>query len=141
MTLDKSAQQASLAQVRALTEAKLAELGATIELRRKSGLEAALPAIRTDRGKEIMDELRSVVGEMRTREERLLGARNASADASARLTIITIAIWTPLALLLLAVFAMFVTRNVHFGGPVASPNDRVEDGAPSRYGILSQWSQ
>ena len=56
----------------------------TIQLRRKSGLEAALPVVLTDRGKKIMDDLRGVVAEMETREQQLLDERNAAADASRR---------------------------------------------------------
>ena len=74
LTRDNAAQQESLRQVRKLADAKLAELRETIQLRRKSGLEAALPVILTDRGKKIMDDLRGVVAEMKTREQRLLDA-------------------------------------------------------------------
>ena len=77
LTRDNPAQQESLRQVQKLADAKLAELQETIQLRRKSGLEAALPVILTDRGKKIMDDLRGVVAEMETREQQLLDERNA----------------------------------------------------------------
>ena len=82
LTRDNAAQQESLRQVQKLADAKLAELRETIQLRRKSGLEAALPVILADRGKKIMDELRDVVAEMQAREQQLLEQRNEAANAS-----------------------------------------------------------
>ena len=84
LTSDNAAQQESLQQVRKLSDAKLAELRETIELRRKSGLEAALAVIRADQGKKIMDELRGVVAEMESREQQLLKERNEAANDQRR---------------------------------------------------------
>ena len=118
LTLD-TAQQENLQQVRKLADAKLAELRKTIQLRRKSGLQAALPIILTDRGKKIMDDLRGVVAEMKDREQQLLDARNAAADAAASRTLWAVAVWMPIALLVLAIAAVALMRSVRFGGPAA----------------------
>ncbi|MGO8744881.1 MAG: CHASE3 domain-containing protein [Thermoguttaceae bacterium] len=126
LTRDDGAQQESLRQAQKLADAKLAELQETIRLRRKSGLEAALPIIRTDRGKKIMDDLRGVVAEMQTREHRLLDARKNAANTSANYTMWTVAVWMPIALLVLAVAAVVLMRSVPFGGPAALP------GAPGK---------
>jgi PAS domain S-box-containing protein len=122
LTRDNTAQQESLRQVQKLADAKLAELRETIQLRRKSGLEAALAVVRADRGKKIMDELRGVVAEMRKREQQLLDERNATADSAANRTIWTIAAWMPIALLVLTVAAVVLMRTVRFGGPAALPS-------------------
>src|SRR5579872_2726296 len=47
-------------QLRSLGKAKLDELSETIELRRRSGLDAALPVVLSGRGKAIMDQIRAV---------------------------------------------------------------------------------
>jgi CHASE3 domain sensor protein len=60
LTRDNPSQQESIQKLRKLSEAKLAELRDTIQLRRKSGQEAALAVVRSDRGKKFMDELRGV---------------------------------------------------------------------------------
>ena len=119
LTRDNAAQQESLQQVRKLADAKLAELQETIQLRRKSGLQAAVPVILTDRGKKIMDELRGVLAEMRDREQRLLDERNAVADAVANRTVATVSVWVPIALLALAIAAVVLMRSVRFGGSAA----------------------
>ena len=124
LTGDDPVQQQSLGKVGALSDAKLAELRRTIELRKQSGLEAALQVIRTDRGQKIMDDLRGVIAAMQAREQQWLVARTTSANASAHRTILALAVWTPLSLLVLAVLATIVMRKVRFGGPVAPPDPR-----------------
>ena len=118
---DNPTQQKSLRQLHTLTDAKLAELQETIQLRRTGGLQAALPRILTDRGKQIMDDIRSVVGRMEEHERHLLDARTEEADASARHTIWTIAIWMPLSLLVLAVAALAIARTARLGVPNEPP--------------------
>jgi len=54
----------------ALAQQKLSELEDTIRLRREKGLDAAMAVMRIDRGKQLMDELRNVVGNMRAAEEK-----------------------------------------------------------------------
>ena len=93
----------------------------TIRLRRKSGLEAALPVVTTDRGEKIMDELRGVVAEMESRERQLLADENAAAGSSANRTIWMTALWMPVALLMLAAAALVLMRTVPLGGPAARP--------------------
>jgi PAS domain S-box-containing protein len=121
LTRDDTAEQEGLRQVRRLSDVKLAELRQTVQLRRKSGLEAAVAAILSDRGKKTMDELRGVVAAMETRERQLLEERNEAAKASATRTIWTIAVWMPTALLVLAVAAVVLLRTVRFGGPAPPP--------------------
>jgi CHASE3 domain sensor protein len=122
LTRDNPAQQESLRQVKELSDAKLLELRETIQLRRQSGLEAALEVVRSDRGKTIMDKLRSVVATMTNREQQLLEERSDAANTSANRTIWTIALWMPIALLALAVAVVVRMRTVRFGGAAALPS-------------------
>ena len=121
LTRDNADQEKSLRQVRELADAKLALLEETTQLRRKSGLEATLPLLLTDRDKKLMDGLRAVVAEMEDREQKLLGQRNEAARISADRTIWTITVWMPVALLALGVAAVVLMRTVRFGGPAALP--------------------
>jgi PAS domain S-box-containing protein len=52
-----------------LTEKKLAELEETVRRRRERGLDAALEVVRSGRGKQLMDEIRVVVGKMEAGEQ------------------------------------------------------------------------
>ena len=117
LTRDNAAQQESLRQVRKLADSKLAEIEETIVLRGKSGREAALAVVLTDRGeKDDMDILRGVVAKMEDRERQLLAKRNDAANSSGNRTLWTITVWMPIALLVLAVAAVVLMRNVRFGG-------------------------
>ena len=137
LTRDNASQQESLQQVRKLSDAKLAELRETIRLRRESGLKAALPVILTGRCKKIMDDLRGVVGQMKAREQTLLNEQTAAAQAVASHVIWTIAVWIPLALVVLAVAAIVLVRTVRFGGPAPWPSTAGQAwaGIAIRYGF------
>jgi hypothetical protein len=121
LTRGNAAELDRLRQVQKLADAKLAELRETIELRRKSGLAATVPVILTDRGKKIMDELRNVVNSMDAQEQQALDQENEAANAAASRSIETVAIWMPLAMLVLAVAGVVLMRNVRFGGPSVLP--------------------
>jgi len=55
-------------QLRALLDEKFAELHRTIELRRSHGLDAALDVVLTDRGKQLMDQIRALCAGIQNRE-------------------------------------------------------------------------
>jgi PAS domain S-box-containing protein len=131
LTRNNPTQQESLKQAKKLSGDKLAELRETIDARKKSGLDAALLIVGSDRGKQIMDQLRSVVAEMEQRERQLLDQRQEAADAAANHTLWTITVWMPIGLLLLAVAAVVLMRTVQFGGPEALP------AAPTKW---KKWS-
>ena len=73
---------------------------------------------------------------MLAREQTLLQEQKAAAAASARLTIWTVVLWTPLALLVLAVAAVVLMRNVRLGGAAALPGTggKAWSGIALRYG-------
>jgi len=57
-----------IAKVTGLIQQKMAELRSTIELRRSGGLEAALPLVQAGSGKQVMDDLRSEVAQVKDRQ-------------------------------------------------------------------------
>src|SRR6202046_5549057 len=82
LTADNPTQQERLATVKQRTEAKLAELKQTIDLRQSQGKAAALAVVQTDRGKQDMDAIRDQVSAMEHEEIDLRAKRLAEmADA------------------------------------------------------------
>lgn len=69
---DNPRQQQSLIELNTLVDQKLAKLDLTIVTQRLGKTEAALAMVRTSQGRTIMDQIRSVVKQMRQEEERLL---------------------------------------------------------------------
>jgi methyl-accepting chemotaxis protein len=72
---DNAEQKARIATLRNLADSKFEELKQTIEARRSDGFEAARLLIVRSSGKEMMDRMRSITGEMREKEHDLLDAR------------------------------------------------------------------
>ena len=82
LTRDNATQQQRLREIQPLIDRKMAELRQTIELRRVGKREAALQVVRQNQGKETMDRLRDLVGEMQVTEHNLLNQR-VQADTTA----------------------------------------------------------
>ncbi|BAY08505.1 GAF domain-containing protein [Calothrix sp. NIES-2098] len=91
LTADKYQQQ-QIEVLKPLLAAKLNELKQTIELRQQKGFDAALQVILTDRGKNLMDDIRKVIYDMEQKERELLQQRSQIVKASANNTISIIAI-------------------------------------------------
>jgi signal transduction histidine kinase len=72
---DNPQQQLRTAQIRILADKKLAELAETIQLHRLGKPEAAIALVKTDLGKNIMDEVRVLIEEIRVAEKILLKER------------------------------------------------------------------
>jgi len=86
LTADNSDQQRRLDKIIPLMQAKLAELQRTIDMRRKEGLEPTLKVIAAGEGRELMDSIRQLVGEMDRQELDQLATRSAAAEATADFT-------------------------------------------------------
>ncbi|MET0588725.1 MAG: response regulator [Novosphingobium sp.] len=84
LTRDNAVQQRRLTVLHRHTDAKLAELRETIELRRSSGPDAAVALVATDRGKVEMDAIRSQLETMRQEESRLRQIRIAEMERAYR---------------------------------------------------------
>jgi CHASE3 domain sensor protein len=104
-------QQAAIVRLKTLIDAKMAELRQTVDLRRSSGIDAAMPVILSDRGKKIMDDIRVLIGRMRAREQQLLRSRERQSQTAARRTILAIAGGLPISLLILALAAIILMRS------------------------------
>ncbi|HEX4384074.1 MAG TPA: CHASE3 domain-containing protein [Myxococcales bacterium] len=112
LTEDNPRQQARLATLRPLITTKLDELKETLELRRRSGLEAALAVVRTDRGRKAQVAIRGTVKEMRTEELELLAQRDVEAAKQAQETKASIIAAAVLAFVLLSAVSFFTSRSI-----------------------------
>ncbi|MDB6166328.1 MAG: methyl-accepting chemotaxis sensory transducer [Lacunisphaera sp.] len=93
-------------------DGKFVRLQEGLEARRDRGLDAAVQVMQTDKGKEIMDNIRRTITEMETTEEALLATRAAEAQASARRATFAIVGGTLAAIGVLTLVGFLITRDI-----------------------------
>jgi len=95
-------------------EGKYAELDETIAVRKDpaQGLDAALKIVRTDKGKQVMDDIRKIIAEMKAEAEARLKERTTEADVNARNASLTIIGGTIVAFIVLALASFIITGNI-----------------------------
>src|SRR5947209_7670868 len=102
LTSDNLNQKPRLNALESKREAKFNELQRTIDLRKQGegqkGFEDALAVVNKGEGKEVMDQARSIVDEMKDEENSLLKQRGTAAETSGQATLLTIFLGIPLAL-------------------------------------------
>jgi methyl-accepting chemotaxis protein WspA len=109
---DNPRQQAYLQTLEPKIAQKLAELDTTVQLRQTRGANAALEVVRTDQGKELMDQIRETVTRMKTEEQSLLQTRSQAAEDSGRRTMDSVMLGMPLGILLLALIGVVLNRQI-----------------------------
>ena len=109
---DNPIQQQRLTAMEPLIAGKFAELQVTIDLRRTKGFAAAAQEVLTDRGKNEMDSIRKLVGEMKEQETGLLATRSAEENHRAHRTELTIIAGNLCAFVLLSLAGVLLTRNI-----------------------------
>jgi methyl-accepting chemotaxis protein len=112
LTVDTSRQQSRLDEIETITRAKRAELKRVIDVRRVSGAEAAAKLVREGIGKQYMDDLRRLVGQLDQEERQRLHERTAAAEASARAAKVGVGAAAVVALLLLIGASLAITRSL-----------------------------
>jgi PAS domain S-box-containing protein len=132
-TADNAAQQRRIAALRELGTAKIAVMADLIRVRREQGLEPALAAVRTGRGKMLMDRIRRVVGDMRAEEERLL-ARRRMVETRRRATVVWVLLGGgisagALALLISVLFARHTRAQQAATGEMEAANRLLQERA------------
>ncbi len=108
---DRPAQVARFDAVERFGRAKMAELQQSIDVRRASGLEAALARIKTDRGKQAMEDIRAGIAGMKEAERKLYEERTAEVGAGSTLVVEVIAGGSVLLLFLIGAAAVFSSRD------------------------------
>ncbi|MBN4000992.1 response regulator [Nostoc sp. LPT] len=124
LTADNPKQQQQLYILQPLITQKLDELKETIDLRQNQGFEASQKVVLTDRGKQLMSEIRKVIQTMEHEENTLLKQRSEKAQAAARQTLASIVYSIPLFSLLLALIGFALTR--HISVPLKRVSDLAE---------------
>ena len=111
LTADNNRQQQRIRDLKIAIDSKLAELEETINLRRQQNLEAALREVKTDRGKQIMGDIRQQIATMTAEETQLLQQRARESQASANLTILTFTVAALVNFLLMVLVYYLVKRD------------------------------
>ena len=111
LTADNPRQQAHIVALRQLSHDKLNEMAQTVALYLAGKPDQALSLVNSDLGLEIMDRLRSELGQMQDEETRLETARLATYDRSIHITVACIYIATLLAGISLLLLARFIQRE------------------------------
>ena len=116
LTADNPAQQRNIEALRAPIKDKLDELKETVDLRRAQGFEPARQVVLTDRGKQVMDEVRRQITGMQAVEGELLRQREAAMTASSENTLWVILGGATIAALFVIAAGYFLGRNI--SGPL-----------------------
>ncbi|HWW88287.1 MAG TPA: CHASE3 domain-containing protein [Vicinamibacterales bacterium] len=112
LTVDNADQQRRLDSVSPLIDSKLAELKETIDLRRTAGFEPTAKIVAAGRGKDIMDQIRAVAGQMDREEQDLLAQRNQRAEANVRTTKAILIGGSLVGVLLVALVGWLITTSL-----------------------------
>lgn len=142
LTSDNPRQQQRLTAIEPLANSKFAELQETIDLRRIKGFGPAEQVVVTDKGKNAMDSIRKLVGEMTEEETTLLARRSAEEKDRAHRTEMTIILGSLCAFALLSLVGVLLTRNI--AGPlreVSAAAQRIASGDLSVGGGISNGRQ
>ncbi|MCP3099633.1 methyl-accepting chemotaxis protein [Myxococcus sp. K15C18031901] len=106
------AQRNRLVRLEPLITARLSLLEEGIRLRREKGLDAALAVVRSNRGKQIMDDLRDLVNEMLADEQEDWTEHSEAARSTAQQILWALAICTVLGVVIVAVGSYLITRSI-----------------------------
>ncbi|HEY9747399.1 MAG TPA: CHASE3 domain-containing protein, partial [Allocoleopsis sp.] len=112
LTRDNRNQQQRLRLLQPLIDEKLRELNETIQLRQSRGQAAAEQVVRSNRGKQAMDQIRLLVAQMQQEEEELLALRSQQSHTSIRQTTLALSMIAVLTLLLLLGVYALITRDL-----------------------------
>lgn len=112
LTIDNPKQQADLALLEPLIEEGLTKMEAVIAIRRRAGFSAGAAATQKGFGKELVDQNRVVIADMKREEDRLLVLRLAELQAGSRRTRLVIISGEALGLFFLLVAGNLVRREM-----------------------------
>lgn len=112
LTVDNSTQQQNCLKLEKLIPEKLNELAQTIDLRKSKGFEAALTVVLSNKGKQIMDEIRTVLKNMKDEENRLFNVRLLDISVSQTNAKIPIYISIIVAFIIIVLLTIILTRNI-----------------------------
>jgi PAS domain S-box-containing protein len=112
LVADNPRQVESVAKLRSLATEKLSELQQTVELYQAGKREDARNVVLSDRGKAVMDQVRGIIGGMRTEEQRLDAIRTADYARSIRVTVASLYLMGAIGIAGLCFLALFILRDI-----------------------------
>ncbi|PSR17021.1 two-component system sensor histidine kinase/response regulator, partial [filamentous cyanobacterium CCP3] len=112
LTRDDPAVYDRLVELKPLIDARLDRLREGIQRRNTGGFAAAQAFVLTDQGRQLMQQLREQIAELRLEEEDLLQERAEQAQLAAQQTLYTIAIGIPASFALLSLVGWALSRNI-----------------------------
>jgi methyl-accepting chemotaxis protein len=112
LTADNPSQQRRLDILQPLITRRGVIMRDTIDLRKKKGMDEALVLVKTNKGQELMVQIRKVIGELEDEERGLLQKRDEQTKASAQETTRVILFGGMLGLLLIAVIGVAIHRSI-----------------------------
>ena len=112
LTVENPVQQQRVVVLKGKVDERLRILNGAIALRREKGVDSARQSIMTDKGKKSMDEIRVLLGEIKTEEAILLQRRSSLVNAST-LFAKRLIVWGILfAMILLALTGIMTSRSI-----------------------------
>ncbi|MEG5172447.1 CHASE3 domain-containing protein [Microcoleus sp. B3-D7] len=111
LTADNKRQQQRVRDLKIAIDSKLADLETTLNVRRKQNLAAAVRQIKTNRGKQIMGDIRQQIAAMTAEETQLLQQRARESKKSANLTILSFTVASLVNFLLMVLVYYLVKRD------------------------------
>lgn len=112
LTADNPEQQQRLDTVEPLIKSRIEIMQEVIELRRQQGFVRAQQEILTDRGENLNNQIRQMIADMQTEEQRLLQLRATAAQTAAQRTLNSILYGVPLYSILLILIGLLLARNI-----------------------------
>jgi methyl-accepting chemotaxis protein len=112
LTAASASQQKRLDAIEPLIAAKFAELKRTVDTRRSSGFEPTAKIVLTGEGKTYMDDIRTLMGQMKTEEEEVLKQRAQEVEAASGGAKATIIFGTLICLVFVSAAGILITRSL-----------------------------
>ncbi|MBD2158593.1 response regulator [Leptolyngbya sp. FACHB-16] len=125
--------QSRLITLKPVIEARLARMREGIRLREMAGFEAAQEFVLTDQGRQLMQEIRTLIVELRQQEQNLLQERTTQAQLAAQQTVNTIAYGVPASIVVLSLVGWGLSRNI--SRPLRKLSDTAEQIADGNLAI------
>jgi len=112
LTADNPIQRSRVVTLKRLVAEELDQLSKTVKLRTDKGFDAAAEVVKSGVGKNMMDAVRSALGEIKDEEHRLLDVRSKTSEEGASQALATIVWGTALATLLVIGANYVITRSI-----------------------------
>jgi len=112
LTADNPVQQANIVKLSQLANSKLAFLQQYVDLRKNSTLDTTITFVDNGNGKELMDSVRQVIGDMKSQEQTLLDQRSHTSESAASYTEYVILFGTIIAVIVTIVTTLAINKKL-----------------------------